>query len=64
MFSVEMFNYFKNLEKKIDELTKGVSAIPEGYTKKQWNSLNECEKLKIIAPNGIWQREEDLEEEE
>ena len=71
MPSKETWEHFEHLEEEIDELCKDVDmnkvydeiCQKNGITREQWDKMEECDKLMLVCPNGIWHEEEEEEEE-
>ena len=64
------WEYFQNIDNKVDEITKDVDTEKmyeeicqkNGITREQWEKMEEWQKISLIAPNGIWHEEEQEEE--
>ena len=67
---MDKWEYFQNIDNKVDEITKDVDTDKmyneicqkNGITREQWDKMEEWEKISLIAPKGIWHEEEEQEE--
>lgn len=69
---MDKWEYFQNIDNKVDEITKDVDidkvydeiCKKNGITREQWDKMAEWQKISLIAPKGIWHEEEKSYEEE
>lgn len=69
---MDKWEYFQNIDNKVDEITKDVDTDKmydeicqkNGITREQWDKMEEWQKISLIAPKGIWHEEEKSYEEE
>ena len=67
---MDKWEYFQNIDNKVDEITKDVDmdkvyndiCQKHGITREQWDKMEEWQKISLIAPKGIWHKEEQEEQ--